>query len=78
MIRDMMDAPRDGSHFLALERVGIENTSKHVLEWREIWYQPGRAFFGPTVWRSVAGAAQFGEDCFAGWMPLPAKPASLK
>ena len=58
MIRSMDEAPRDGSHFLALERVGIEDTDRHVLEWREIWYEPSRAFFGPTMWRSVAGAAR--------------------
>lgn len=73
MIRDMESAPRDGSHFLALERVGIEDTDRHVLEWREIWFEPDRAFFGPTMWRSEAGGAKFGAECFAGWLPLPSK-----
>ncbi len=76
--RPMDSAPRDGTHFLALERIGIENTPNHVLEWREIWFEPKRWFLqGQSTWLSQAGEAQFGEDCFVGWMPLPSAPGSV-
>ena len=73
MIRSMDEAPRDGSHFLALERVGIVGTNEDVLEWREIWYEPTTSFIGPTMWKSEAGGSVFGAKCFAGWIPLPPK-----
>jgi hypothetical protein len=73
MKRPMSAAPRNGEHFLALEKVGIEDTPDHVLEWREIWYEPSSTFFGPTMWTAENGAARFGEDCFDGWIPLPPK-----
>lgn len=74
-MRPMSEAPRDGSHFLALERVGVENTSKTVLEWREIWFRPKRdpIFGGMHMWAAENGEARFGEKCFAGWVPLPSK-----
>lgn len=73
-MKPMIDAPRDGSHFLALEEVGIEGTSEFVLEWREIWYAPKEWFLGGmSTWRAQAGETQFGEDCFVGWIPLPSK-----
>lgn len=74
MMRRMSEAPTDGTHFLALERIGIEGTSDEVLEWREIWFEPKKWFLGgQSVWRAQAGEAQFGEDCFVGWLPLPPK-----
>lgn len=74
MLKSMSDAPRDGSHFLALERIGIEDTSRHVLEWREIWYRPKNWMLGgQSTWLAENGEAQFGEDCFEGWIPLPPK-----
>lgn len=73
-MKPMSEAPRDGTHFLALERIGIEDTPNHVLEWREIWYQPRHSFFGPAIWAAENGEARFGEDCFAGWIDLPPKP----
>ena len=74
MIKDMRDAPRDGTHFLALERVGLDGTSDEVLEWREIWYRPRKSLFGDvSPWTSEAGDAQFGAECFAGWIDLPPK-----
>lgn len=73
-MRDMSEAPRDGTHFLALERIGIDGTSDEVLEWREIWFKPKKWFLGGmSTWLSQAGETQHGEDCFAGWLPLPPK-----
>ena len=73
-MRAMATAPRDGSHFLALERIGVEDSDREVLEWREIWFEPKRWFMGgKSTWLAQNGEAQFGEDCFVGWMPLPSK-----
>lgn len=78
-LKDMKDAPRDGSHFLALARIGVEDTDKEVLEWREIWYEPDAPIkghghiFGPTVWKAENGSDRFSEDCFVGWTYLPPK-----
>lgn len=73
-MRPMSEAPRDGTHFLALERIGIDDTSRSVLEWREIWWQMKPSIFGGmSVWAAENGDAQFGEACFAGWIPLPSK-----
>lgn len=71
----MSEAPRDGTHMLALEKVRVDGTSHHVLEWREIWFSEKRdpVFGGMLVWASENGEARFGEDCFVGWTSLPSK-----
>lgn len=75
-MQPMETAPRDGTHFLGLEQVGVEGTPDVVLEWREIWYFPKKWFLGgQSTWASENGEAQFGEDCFVGWLPLPPKNA---
>lgn len=79
-MRPMSEAPRDGTHFLALERIGVEDSSREVLEWREIWWHPKRdpVFGGMSTWRAENGNSQFGEACFAGWLPLPVKPNNIR
>lgn len=74
MLKDMASAPTDGSHFLALQQIGVDGTDRTTLEWREIWYEPKPWFLGgSSMWAAEAGEAQFGADCFVGWIPLPPK-----
>lgn len=75
-MKPMSEAPRNGDHFLALERVGVDGTDREELEWREIWFAPKPWLLGGnSTWASQAGEAQFGEDCFVGWIGLPSKKA---